>query len=199
MKKKGEISKGLAKILKDLRKKHGLSKLKMANLLYIDDKTWSRYEEGLSEPTVTEFINIFATLGEDCMKPVLDLLHPDIYKDICPDTTIDGFKEAAVYYINNIASDRFIRQFNYLLYGQHGSSSDSQMQEFTMINHLPLQYKVIIAENIRTMWRLAESRNEILSKNHIMPDLVLFDDALKAGQKAAGLYKQSYNNTMEKD
>lgn len=189
---KHEIRSGIAELLHTLRTKRGLSKSKMADRLYIDDKTWSRYETGETAPSIDDFIWMLNELQEDVLRPVLDLLYPDTYKSLDNDVDIQQLRRAASHYITHIASERTVRELDFILFGHHGSSVESQMQEFTIIEHLPMQYRMIIAKMVLQFWNLAKSRNELISTDKIMPDIELFRDGIIKAEEATKNFRNFY-------
>jgi len=191
-----QLQKGIGQILKDLRIKRGLSKAKMADYLYMDGKTWSRWEEGETAPTVPEFLWIFRQLKEDALRPVLNIVYPSTYNGLNPGSDIDSLRNAAAHYFSHTASEQTVREWDFLVLGHHGSNIEPQMQEFTMINHLPLEYRVAIASMVLTFWRLASERGEIIKNDYVMPDIDLFLEGFENAQKAAFEGLNSYSTGM---
>lgn len=194
-----DINQGIAEFFRNLRRERGLSKLKMANLLYMDDKTWDRYEQGKTSPSIGEFIWICEKLNVDALRPVLDILYPDTYKHITPQTDIDQLREAAAHYFMHVASDRTVREWDYITFGQHGSDMTAQMQEFCVIAHLPLEYRVLIARLVKSCWDIAEAKGELINPNNVMPDLDLFSSGIEKGHQAASEGLKSYFNKGTKE
>lgn len=193
-----DLQKGCGLLLKELRESHNLSVSKMADLMKVDRRTWQKYEDGFISPSVIDFISFFDVLGKDALRPVLDFLYPDIYKGLSASSDITDLRNAAIHYLENIASDRFVRECVYIVMGSHGSNIEPQLQEFTMIDHLPLFYRYAIAEQVLIFWRLATTRNELIAPDHVMPDIDLFMEGLEKGINAIRQGKESYTTSIER-
>ena len=187
-----EIRADCAEALRQLRIQNGYTKAEMCIAANVDIRTWNKYESGESAPDVAKFLYIFAALGKDAMHTVLHIVYPETYADLSPEDETQRFRETAAHYILNAASDRTVRELNFLIHGQHGSNIEPQMQEFTMLDHLPMAYRYAIAEMIYTFWRLAESRGELVRTDRIMPDIDVFLAGLTQGQEAANDHRDSY-------
>lgn len=192
-----EIQKGCAQMLHNLRMKKGLSKSKMAFLVGISDHTWARYESGDSAPTVPEFIYIYSRANADPLRTVLDFIYPDIYKELSAESNMDDLRKACCHFLEHVASDRMVREWNYLAFGEHGSSNKSQLEMFTMIDHLPMKYRYMIANDVLKYWEIASSHNELIGLDHIMPDVNLFKKGLQKGKEATLKGENAYNTTIK--
>ena len=78
------------------------------------------------------------------------------------------------------------------MFGGHGSNPEPQMQEFTMIDHLPMKDRVTIAQLVNTLWEMAQARGELVCCDHIMPDVDLFRAGILKGTDAAKGGKNAY-------
>ncbi len=184
MKDINEMNKGCAAILKNLRINSGLSVNKMAEVMYVDRRTWQRYEDGKSSPTVPEFLRCFSIIGESAMKSVLDFLYPDAYKGLSEESSTDQLREAAAHYFLNVAPDKVVREWDYIMFSEHGSNMYPQLQEFTMLDHLPLEMRLIVANLIYDLYRIAELKGELIETNHVMPDVEAFREGMEKGENA---------------
>jgi len=199
MRTRKEIESGIAEIFRNMRKKRSLSKLKMADLLYLDDKTWARYEDGKTCPSVSEYMWICEQLGENSLRPILNLVYPDTYKHITTDSSIEELRKAAAHYFLHVASDKTVREWDFLTFGHHGSNIEPQMQEFCAIAHLPMEYRVLIARLVKSCWDIAVARNELVCPENIMPDIDILNDGIKQGHNAAIARINSYTTIMKED
>lgn len=196
MRTKEEISAGIGKILYDLRKEKHLSKAAIADKLFMDERTWGRYESGKASPTAADLIWIFNTMKSDVLQPVLKLIYPDAY-NLSEESSIEELRIAAAHYFLHVASDNMVREIDYLFFGGHGSNLEPQMQEFTMINHLPLHCRVVIAQMVLSMWNMAEHRGDLICTDHVMPDVKLFEKAIQRGYDAVVESENAYTTAME--
>lgn len=193
-----ELQSGCAFLLKSLRQKQKLSKFKMARLLMIDDHTWARYESGDSAPTVPVFFWMFDQLHEDVLRKALDYLYPEIYEGLDDSSDPAAIRAALVHFFANEAPDRFVREAAFLSFGGHGSNFGPQMEMFTMLDHLPMRYRVGVADLIKSFYEIAEARGELVSTECVMPDLDLFNEGLEKGRAASFAGHNSYTTSIKK-
>lgn len=187
-----ELRRGCAAELYRLRKSRGLSKLQIANMLMVDVHTWDRYEKGVSSPDVVDYVYLYTTLHENILGPLLEYLYPDVYKDI-GSADIGSQRNAIKHYIDATASPHTIQELMYFLFGKHGSSQMSQIEMVTMYNHLPMEYRYIIAQMIDTFYHMAEKRDELAQTDCVMPNVEVFEEGLRKGMSAAYDGRQSYS------
>lgn len=193
---KEELRTGLAEQLKKLRESRGLSMAKMALIMGVDPHTYARYESGLSAPSVDEFVFAFHSLGEGALRWALDYLYPDKFSDLSGDDE-KKMRDQATLFFSCVAGRRIVSEWCYIMFGHHGSNAEPQMEEFCMIDHLPLQYRYAIAQMVDTFWRMAESRGELIATEEQMPDVELFRLGLEAGRRAAFAHRQSYSTAIQ--
>lgn len=191
-----ELRLGLAAQLKKLRESRGLSMAKMALIMGVDPHTYARYESGHSAPSVDEYIYVFSELGEGALRWTLDFLYPDQYGAISEQDE-KRLREQACHYFSCIAGRRIVSEWCYILFGHHGSNAAPQLEEFCMIDHLPLQYRYAIAQMVDTFWRMASSRGELVAIDEQMPDVDLFRLGLEAGRQAAFARRHSYTTIIQ--
>lgn len=182
-----DINSNIATMLCELRHRHGLSIKKMADLLYIDDHTWSRYETGKTSPTIADLVMIFRALGENPFPYVLNAIYPQTY-----DFHATNNRAAVVDFFEHVASDRDIEQMTYLIQTPHGSNPSAQLAMFAMIDHLPLRSRVVIAELVDALWQLADVRGELIGQDVSEPDVETFRRGLRSSIDAVASRKESY-------
>ena len=191
-----ELQKRLADSLHDLRLELNLSVVKMANLVGVDERTWSRYERGLSVPTAAEYARIFNAAGADILRPVLEIVYPLTYTDIESKDDIAAMREAVVHFFTHVASDSMVRDFCYIAFGEHGSNFRAQVAEQVVIDHLPMDYRVAIVKSIVTFYKLAAARNELVCPDVAPPDFDILIDAIRKGTQAAAEHRNSYTTAI---
>lgn len=197
MRSKEEIRMCFAKALKELREKKGYTKSQIANELFLDPHTWSKYERGVSTPSATDFLWFFSELNEHALRPCLDIIYPDTYEGIGANSSADERRKAFTHFMETVASDRYIRAVDYITFGNHGSNIEPQLQMFLMINHMPLSYKFLIAETVKSLWEIGEAKGTLINTDCIMPDLDMFYTSLKKCKDAVASNLTSYNSSME--
>lgn len=191
-----EFDKRSEEMLVELRKRVGLKKTPMAEYLGIDPKRWNRFENGEDAPTISELLYVFNSFNETCLRPLLEFCYPDKYKGLEDDDDPQRYRDSAVHLFSEVATDRFCRQWNYVIFGEHGSNAEAQMQGFVMLNRLPMHYKVIVARTILGCYDLAKKRGELIGDESIEPDEELFKVGLLKGAEAAAERRNSYNTIM---
>lgn len=187
-----KLQQGFADALKELRQRHGLSKAKIADKLYLDERTWAKYESGVSAPSAPEFIWYFSELGEDVLRSTLNAIYPDIYKEITCTEDTDALRQAAAHFFLHVATDDMVRDFTYIAFGEHGSNIRPQLAEFVALDHLPLDYRVAVVKNIITFYGLAEARGEIVCQDTAPVNIDVLVDAIRSGLEAVGEGRNSY-------
>ena len=190
MRTKDEIRTACAAVLQQLRLEKGFSKERMAREMYVDPKTWARWESGESMPSVADFMFVFEESGTDSLPMLLKFMYPDKYGGLGNET--QDVRTSMANYLRDVASDRMISTLYYLLYGNHGSNIEAQVQELLMLDHLPLIYRYVAANSLKTCWDIACGQGELLNEGYIMPNMELFNKALDQAHKAAVTGKNNY-------
>lgn len=193
-----ELRDASAQMLVDLRSMSKKTKAQMAEAMECDVRTYSAYEAGKSVPDIATFSHLFAELGVSALRPVLDYLYPDTYKDLSPESDIEHQRAALVRWISEIAPERAIHELNFLLFGRHGSNAAAQLNEFMMIDHLPMSCRLIVAELVNSFYNLAAARGELVGTEADMPNVELFREGLQKGREAAIEGRNSYTTLIEK-
>lgn len=193
MRSKDEMRSGIAQMLRDLRIRKTLSKSKIADIVGVDDHTWASWESGRTSPSVVDFVHIYNVLGENMMHPVMQFM----FDNQC-DTSEDMRKSAAEF-LSESAPEHTVQALHYILFGHHGSSPISQIEQFCALDHLPLEQRYYIAELIYVMYKMSENRGDLIESHSTLPDMRTWESALKAGQKAAFRRLQSYSAAGEHD
>ena len=188
-----ELRIGVAKILSDLRAKKKLSKAKMSELVGVDVRTWRSWESGDTMPSIVDFISIFEHASEPIMRPVLNVLYPDIYSTT-NDPNVEYMRSATAKFFLEEASDHMVRVWYFLHAGKHGSNILPQVEEFCAIDHLPLEYRYFIAEQAYVYYMMALQRGELTCTDEEMPNMEVWTAGLKQGQRAAFKKLQSYTS-----
>lgn len=195
MRTREELRGGCALVLQKLRARTGLPKYKMAEMIGVDLRTWDKYESGQTAPRVDEFISWFDLFSVDALTSVLEYLYPDVYT-LTRDSSIDELRRAALHYIGNVASDRAVRKFDFLVFGEHGSNIGAQSEEFVMLDHLPMTMRLAVASLIDTLYETASANGLLVNTDRIMPDVETFRDGLRKGRAAVMDGKASYTTSV---
>lgn len=189
----------VAEMLKELRIRHGLSKAAMADILYINPKTWAKYEAGTSSPTLAEFLTIFDELGEDPLRSSLIHFYPETYSMLQSEGGNEELRRAIANYFKNVATDKDVTDWSYLVFGSHGSNLSPQLQEFITIDHLPLKYRYMIAMEVLAFWSLAQVENAIVDDGNNMPNMELFEKGVRKAKQAIDKGLPGYGMALDGD
>lgn len=177
-----------AELIKQIRVSNDLSKSEMAAIMGVSDATFYKYESGASSPTVIQFIDLCQDLNLDIFRVIYDLMYPEI-----EDGGTEELRRSAAYFVQNQCPDKLLRELHYIINGNHGSNFYPQAQEFTMINHLPMEYRLIIARDIFMLYDLARDKGELLHTDKVMPDEKAFMEGIRKGREAVKAGKNSYS------
>lgn len=194
MRTKDDLKRSIGDMLHSLRIKHGYSKNHMAEIVGVDKHTWHSWESGATCPSIVDFIAVFNACDEPLTRPLLDMLHPDTYAGITDQSDIQQVRKAVSDFFLNNASDHMVRVCMYLFGGSHGSEIAGQIEQFCALDHLPIEYRFMIGEQIYMYYLMAEHRGELIETDAVMPNVDTWSAALKNCQKAAYGKLRSYSN-----
>lgn len=186
-----ELQQGCAAMLVKYRQLAKLSRARLAALTGIDERRVKRFEEGNDAPRVPEFFAALDAIGVPAFPLLLEYIHPSEYSNREPGA--DATRARVAHYVQSVATERLVRQLDYLFVGQHGSNLEPQMQLITLINHLPLAYRVIICKQALAFWELATLRGETINPADVMPDVELLRATLVKAEAAVAKQQQAYN------
>lgn len=192
MRNKEELRAGVSEMLRQLRKRHGLSKAAMARKINIDDHTWNSWESGKTAPSIIDFMSVFDKFGESAIHPLLSMLYPEQYGASASD-----LRDELVRFTTDVATDHAIEIMSFLAFGDHGSNFSPQIELMCAYNHLPLMQRFIVAEQVYTSFLAAYHRGELVAAESVMPALSVWEEGLRKAQKAAYHKLQSYSNIDE--
>lgn len=167
-----------AEILHELRNLAHLSKAKMADKLFLDERTYGRYESGESSPSLPEALVMLDRMDVPALPTILKYLQPETYGDLSPKAPEGNVRQALADYVLHNASDRDVRQLAYILLGPHGSSVDAQLQLFCAIDHLPMDARLMIAKLTLNAWEIEASRGDTINPDYAQPDIELLREAI---------------------
>lgn len=187
-----DLRQGCAEMLVKYRKTAGLSRARLAFLTGIDERKVKKYEEGQSAPTVPEFFSALDAIGVPAFPTLLEYIHPSVYGDKKAGT--DETRNRVAHYVQSIATERLIHQFDYFFTGQHGSNLEPQMQLMTLINHLQLKDRIIICQLALTLWDLATIEGTTINPEDVQPDIDLLRATLSKAEAAVSAKHKAYNS-----
>ncbi len=102
-------------------------------------------------------------------------------------------KQAIIEYINNVASNAELRDMRFNLTYKHGSSASSQLALVSMLNHMKLIYRLMIAKMVLNLWEIAAANGGIQT-DETMPDVEKVRSATVKSHNALQQGKNSYSD-----
>lgn len=182
---------GIATMLRESRMESGKTQKFMAKSMGKSIGTIQNWESGYGSPNMIDIMEWFDCIGINPLRYILNFIHPDEYKNL---DSIDEFKKSLNTYMNDIASDDEVRKISFNVYGNTGSSWHSQLDMLTALNHLPLHYRVLIAQQIYDAYMICESTNKLVNTDHVKPNVDVLHDAIEKGRESAKKGHHGYNN-----
>ena len=190
-----EYAKNFSEMLSKARYESGKSLEYMAHSLGISKQTCINYEKGTSYPNLKLAMQWFEVLGINFHRPLMELMYPDLYKNISADDTDDKIGSAIVDFISTLPT-KAQRQIAYLFLGEHGSDPSSLLQLFTAYLHLPLQNRVSIASAIYEAYEMCDQLGVLVCPEHIKIDKNTLKSAITSGKKAVVNNQSGYTNNV---
>lgn len=176
---------GIATMLKESRLESGKTQKFMAKSLGKSIGTIQNWESGYGTPGLVEIIEWFESIGINPLRYILNFIHPDKFKDLCEATSIPDLKFSLNDYINQIASDDEVRKISFNVFENTGSSWYSQINMLTALNHLPLHYRVLIAQQIYDAYSICDSTDKLINPDCVKPDIEDLKNAIIKGRESA--------------
>lgn len=190
------------KLLMKSRQKSGVSQERLADELNVSRRTIQNWETGKSCPTIFQLMEWFRVLKENPVPYYMELLFPREFANLSPEDSDERISKAAETLFSSL-SDYEKRQFLYLLHAEHGSSPYAVLQMVTADLHCDLKSRVGAARIILENFEMCEKRNELVGKEHVMPDLNALEEAIERGKIAASKgdegYVASYGRTLPEE
>lgn len=173
----------MAQMLRESRNDAKASQKDMANSLNKNVRTIQNWENGYGTPDVIELLDWFETLGINPLKYVLNWLYPNIYDDLELTEANDpkDISNAVQHYFRDVATDAQVCKAAYSIFGNTGSSWNSQLDMLTAYNHLPLYTRALVCAQIIDAYEMCAANNKLIGLDNILPDM----DALKDAKEIA--------------
>lgn len=178
--------------LLNLRKSMGKSKSAMAALVGVSDKTWSSWESGDTEPTASMYADIFRVCGRSMTRDMMEHERPELFSGLTADSPTREMRSALAEYIISMASERMVRAMYYTAFSSTGSDFDCQLQEWCMLDHMPMHIRLGVAQQIDTLYEVCEAAGMLINTGECMPDVEAFRKGLELGRQAAKKGKNRY-------
>lgn len=178
-----DISERFADMWRRSREDAGKSQDYMAKALGVSKKTIQNWEAGTSSPSQMKGFEWFRVLGVQPLPYYLDLLYPDIMKNLAEDPSEDHITETLVTAVSHLGVEQK-KKLLYLFLGNHGSSVSGILELMTAHLQSPLRDRINIAQSVSTNYQLATQTGNVIRPDDIQPDLDLLNYSIKRGTEA---------------
>lgn len=195
--KKYEIAERFAKMWRTSRESVGKSQDYMAKALGVSKKTVQNWEAGTSCPSQQKGFEWFIVLGVQPMPYYLDILYPNEFGRLSPESSDMDITIALLTLISNLTGEQK-RKLLYALTGRHGSSPICVLEMLTAYLQTPLDYRLNVASSVAVNYEISEAKGMLVRPDSIQPDMELLHLAIKKGREAVIEGKGSYTAVFEK-
>lgn len=175
---------GFAQMMTELYDYAHVTDRQVAHLMNVNERTARRWREGDSQPSPSELIRLFR------------LLHVPIRAFINDDSRFSEQedREAIHHYVDNIATASELRDMRFNLTFRHGSSVSSQLALVSMLNHMKLVYRLMVAKTVLMLWEIASTSGGLQYPSEFMPDTKKVYDAVIKSTLSLQEGKDSYTD-----
>lgn len=180
-----ETSEGISEIVRDLFRYANVSNRQVAKLMHCDEKTVRNWVEGYSEPKPSTMVRLFRVLSVPMLPFILSR---------SDGTAVSDDRAVISDYVENYASDSELRDMRFNLTSKHGSSVPSQQALVSMLNHMTLRYRLLVAKLALNLWEIAESEGSLQYQDDSMPDINKVRQAVIKSHNALKDGKNSYTD-----
>ena len=170
------------------------TQLEMAEALYVDVKTVSKWEHGITVPNVLQWKHWFEALNIDPAPYYKQFVYGLHFE---PSDERDKLLSDLWILIQTLTNEE-LAQHRFLLGGKHGSSPFAYLQKITADLQCPLDYRFASAGIIKSNYILAKKTGRISCPDEPQPILDVFDSAIDQSVVALINNKSGYNLEMKK-
>ena len=187
----------VGEIMKYTRKRVGKSQSSMAEALNVEVRTIGRWENGKSEPTVSEMIEWFRAVGENPIPYMFILTYPDEFA-LEESENADNVERLYALMSENLTPEDKLALV-YIYSGNHGSSPASVIQ--LTLAHLcnPLGARILVAEHIVEDYKLKLMNDEIEAPEEFRPNLAMLERAIEAAKESYIDGRKGYSSPSPED
>lgn len=180
-----ETREGFAEMLHDLFSFAGVTTRQVARIMSVHERTVKNWLDGYSQPCYSETVTLFRLLNVP-MTPFLE------NRRLFVDGNTD--RDAIIDYVKNTATNEELRDMRFNLTFRHGSSPRSQMALVSMINHMTLKYRLLVAKVVLNLWDIASISGGLQYNDNTMPDVSQVHSAVVKSSQAVKDGKNSYTD-----
>lgn len=182
----------IAEALRKTRNESGRSQEYMAFELGVTRRTILNWENGVSEPSVSQAITWFKLVEKNPIPFLLQITYPEMDKISSKDNDTK-ILSALLQLINDLPKEG-IRQLMYLFFGKHGSSPRAVLQMITAHLQTPMKDRIAHGQLIATNYEIAQKTGTLAHPDHIQPDLDYLNAAIIAAKNAVEKKANEYSS-----
>lgn len=177
-----ETREGFAEMLQDLLAFAHVSNKEVARMMDVHERTVRNWLEGYSQPDPSTLIKLFRLLNVPMLPFIIDR-----------NSASEDDRQAVIEYVTHVASASELRDMRYNLTVKHGSAVSSQLALVSMLNHMKLVYRLMIAKTAIMLWEIA-SNSDGLQHTDSLPDVDKVRSAIVKSSLALKDGKDSYTD-----
>lgn len=181
----------VAESLRLTRNEAGISQEYMALELGVTRRTILNWENGISEPSVSQAIAWFKLANKNPIPYLLQYTYPDMDK-ISPKDNDTKILTALMQIINDLPAEG-VRQLMYLFFGNHGSSPRAVLQMITAHLQTPMRDRIAHGQLVATNYEISQRTGSLARPNNIQPDLEFLNAAIDAAKNAVEKNAKEYS------
>lgn len=180
----------IAEALRITRNESKRSQEYMAFELQVTRRTILNWENGVSEPTVSQAIEWFKLVDKNPIPYLLQCTYKDMDKISHRDKD-SKILTSLMQIINDLPAEG-VRQLMYLFFGNHGSSPRAVLQMITAHLQTPLKDRIAHGQLVATNYEIARLTGNLSRPEHIQPDLDCLNAAIVSAKKAVERNAKEY-------
>lgn len=188
-----ELTSRFAEMFRKAREDASMSQEEIAMKIGISRKTVENWETGTSIPSLVRSLQWFEALNAQPLPYFLDALYPGKFNE----NQSKDVDRALISIVSALPTD-LKRKLLFILAGNHGSSTVGVLELATAHLHVPLEYRINIAQDVETNYELAQWKGMLCCQDDIRPDLATLSRSISLGKKAVFEGKNSYTKGLLK-
>ena len=180
----------IAEALRATRNEAGKSQEYMAFELGVTRRTILNWENGVSEPAISQAIQWFRLVDKNPIPYLLQCTYPEMDKISHKDD--DAKILTSLMQLINDLPAAGVRQLMYLFFGNHGSSPRAVLQMITAHLQTPMKDRIAHGQLVATNYEIAKRTDNLARPEHIQPDLDYLNAAIATAKNAVEKNAKEY-------
>lgn len=172
----------IAEALRSSRNDAKKSQEFMAFELGVTRRTVINWENGVSEPSVSQAMSWFKLTDKSPIPYLLQTNYPGMDRISAKDSDAK-ILNSLIELVNDLPAEG-VRQLMYLFFGNHGSSPRAVLQMITAHLQTPMKDRIVHGQLVATNYEMAKKTKSLAHSNHIQPDLDCLNSAIAAAKAA---------------